>query len=323
MACLADEIGVNNFLELLLVVPIPIQFLISAVMSNFIANDVVMSEKSTTTASDTSRMDSLLERKEALEASIGALTGFLTKPGMPGLSGNLIDEEGFPRADVDLYQVRDARHKLVCFQNDHKALMKQIEEELFSLHEKIHVAVPRSSASGAVDGRGTTNSTPEITPSLGVVGPPFAVIDQVFPGGPAEKAGLKVNDKIRRVGNTIDVFKLGSVKTCFANIRNEICEGVGVKIVVERIVAQNSNSMSSAPAVAADSEKIIEIATAGGDKLVLETSGEERIPYKRIELGGGGSQPRQDGKEEIIVTLVPEKWTGPGLLGCHILPFAA
>ena len=31
--------------------------------------------------------------------------------GMPGVSGPLVDDEGFPRGDIDLYAVRQARNK--------------------------------------------------------------------------------------------------------------------------------------------------------------------------------------------------------------------
>jgi len=33
---------------------------------------------------------------------------------------NLIDQEGFPRNDIDLVAVRTARNKHACLQNDHK-----------------------------------------------------------------------------------------------------------------------------------------------------------------------------------------------------------
>ena len=35
---------------------------------------------------------------------------------------NLIDQEGFPRNDIDLVAVRTARNKHACLQNDHKGI---------------------------------------------------------------------------------------------------------------------------------------------------------------------------------------------------------
>ena len=53
---------------------------------------------------------------------------------MPGLRGNLVDAEGFPRSDIDIYEVRKARHDLACLQTDHQALMKKIEQGLHAYH---------------------------------------------------------------------------------------------------------------------------------------------------------------------------------------------
>jgi 26S proteasome non-ATPase regulatory subunit 9 len=47
---------------------------------------------------------------------------------MPGVSGLLVDDEGFPRGDIDLYAVRQARNKYVCAQTDHIEVMKKIEQ---------------------------------------------------------------------------------------------------------------------------------------------------------------------------------------------------
>lgn len=66
--------------------------------------------------------------KEALEAEIGALVAELTSGDPPaGVSGPLVDADGFPRADIDVYRVRHQRHALVCRQNDHCAVMRSIE----------------------------------------------------------------------------------------------------------------------------------------------------------------------------------------------------
>ena len=37
---------------------------------------------------------------------------YLTQPGMPGVKGNLVDEEGFPRNDIDLIEIRRMRNRL-------------------------------------------------------------------------------------------------------------------------------------------------------------------------------------------------------------------
>ena len=49
---------------------------------------------------------------------------------------SLVDNEGFPRNDIDVYLVRNTRHRIVCLQNDCRALMKEIELKLVEFHAK-------------------------------------------------------------------------------------------------------------------------------------------------------------------------------------------
>lgn len=51
-----------------------------------------------------------------------------------GMYGSLVDAEGFPRNDIDVFVVRQARQQIICLQNDHQALMKNIEQLLHELH---------------------------------------------------------------------------------------------------------------------------------------------------------------------------------------------
>eukprot|EP00850_Spirogloea_muscicola_P009400 SM000052S17792 [mRNA] locus=s52:622805:624351:+ [translate_table: standard] len=63
----------------------------------------------------------------------------------PGLAGNLLDAEGFPRADVNIAAVRADRHRLAVLHTDHKALTARIERYL----QELHASAPRSAAAAA------------------------------------------------------------------------------------------------------------------------------------------------------------------------------
>lgn len=52
-------------------------------------------------------------KKIKLEEEIQQLSDYLNGEGMPGVSGSLIDEEGFPLSGVDLLAIRTARNKLI------------------------------------------------------------------------------------------------------------------------------------------------------------------------------------------------------------------
>ena len=46
----------------------------------------------------------------------------------------LVDTEGFPRNDVDVYTIRTARNKIITLENDCRDVMRQIERKLQEFH---------------------------------------------------------------------------------------------------------------------------------------------------------------------------------------------
>ncbi|KAF9614604.1 hypothetical protein IFM89_019581 [Coptis chinensis] len=76
----------------------------------------------------------LIEKREAIETEMNAIISTLTQAGGPGLTGNLLDFEGFPRSDIDVHAVRAQRHHLAELRNDHKDITNKIEESLQVLH---------------------------------------------------------------------------------------------------------------------------------------------------------------------------------------------
>ena len=53
-----------------------------------------------------------------------------------GMNGSLIDNEGYPRNDIDIVKVRTARQKIICLMNDHKEIMKKISDALECIHQQ-------------------------------------------------------------------------------------------------------------------------------------------------------------------------------------------
>ena len=77
-------------------------------------------------------------QRKSLEMEAEAITSELTTPPSPdvppmGIDTPLVDREGYPRGDVDVYRARELRHRLACIRTDHSALMKNIEGELLKL----------------------------------------------------------------------------------------------------------------------------------------------------------------------------------------------
>ncbi|XP_029662533.1 26S proteasome non-ATPase regulatory subunit 9 [Formica exsecta] len=130
----------------------------------------------------------LMKDKENIESNLRALKEILDSNHV-GMDEPLVDSEGFPRQDIDVYQVRHARHKIICLRNDHKALMKKIEEGL----HKIHGLAGGSEAQEPVSNVSDIQETEMLEP--------FLRVNLVSPGSPAEIAGLHVEDLILEFGS--------------------------------------------------------------------------------------------------------------------------
>ncbi|CAI9740516.1 26S proteasome non-ATPase regulatory subunit 9 [Octopus vulgaris] len=135
-------------------------------------------------------MEELMKKKKEIEDEISEYGEILEQQGGVGMTESLVDKEGYPRADIDLYSVRTSRQKIICLQNDHKAVMKEIEEELHRIHAK------------AREEKGS--QIQEADTSIKVSAPilqPFAKIDRVDHGSPAFTASLRVGDQVLRFGS--------------------------------------------------------------------------------------------------------------------------
>ncbi len=102
----------------------------------------------------------------------------------------LVDHEGFPRADIDIYAVRHARAALLPLYNDLKYKMDEIHDALANLHLQ------------AQNGIALTNPNELV---------PFAKINGVAPDSPAYEAGLERGDLVLEFddinSNTIEPLK--------------------------------------------------------------------------------------------------------------------
>lgn len=90
----------------------------------------------------------------------------------------LVDESGFPRTDIDVFQVRNARHHINRLQNDLKDIMKEIEKGIITIHEEASASGASAIAPNKVQGNLSDNELHK----------PFAKVNVVSPGSPAEIA---------------------------------------------------------------------------------------------------------------------------------------
>lgn len=145
-------------------------------------------------------LDSLVAQRDALEIEASALRDDLMSPGLngeppAGIKDPLVDAEGFPRADIDIYAVKGKRKRLAEINYDHKLIMKQIEELLPRLYASAPPPLPSIE---------TKKQTPQTTVSDPITSTKhvkaIAEIDEVSDNSPAFEGGLRVKDRIVKFG---------------------------------------------------------------------------------------------------------------------------
>lgn len=181
-------------------------------------------QASAVTVSD---IQELIRRKEEIEAQIKANYDVLESQKGVGMNEPLVDCEGYPRSDVDLYQVRTARHNIVCLQNDHKAVMKQVEEALHQLHARDKEKQARDTAEAREEALSRDRGPRE------GLGPPqaFARVNSISPGSPASIAGLQVDDEIVEFGS-VNTHNFQSLQNIGSVVQHS--EGKPLNVTVNR-----------------------------------------------------------------------------------------
>ena len=167
----------------------------------------------------------LIERKDNLEEELKALGSVLDSHGV-NMQTSLTTFDGYPRDDIDVAQVRVTRARIIALRNDWKELMDKIEKGLHEHHaelQKSGALEKPEPASAALAPAVQNPAAPET---------PFARVNSIEPGSPANEAGLKPGDKIRRFGTAIwsnhaNLQKLGEV------VQQNLGRPISVKVLRE------------------------------------------------------------------------------------------
>ena len=218
------------------------------------------------------RIRELMRRRDELESEASLLTHQLLSPGPngqppAGLKDPLIDQDGFPRGDIDIYEIRRQRNRLSVINTDHKNLMKEIEKELQVIYSNYpsnetqathsqdkEQITPPSNSIGMMASPPPPPSPSNTSPIISIS---FAIIDEILPNSPAQMSGLVDGDELIQF-DSID-----------GKIQNPLS-------FIPQIVSKNANHP--------------------------------------INL-----KIRRNGVEMPII-LIPQAWSGRGLLGCHLSP---
>ena len=138
------------------------------------------------------------------------------------------------RNDIDLVRVRQIRQRVICLQNDHKALMKQIEEGLIQVHQSTMVSGTANADQGDSKISNITVTNKE----------PFLRVDIVSSQSPAESAGLHVGDLVCRIG-TIRKENFRTMQDVASLVTNS--ENRSITLLVHRATTKEHQTLTLIP----------------------------------------------------------------------------
>ncbi|EMD87106.1 hypothetical protein COCC4DRAFT_73030 [Bipolaris maydis ATCC 48331] len=136
-------------------------------------------------------LQELIAEKDRVEAELKALGQVLDSHGVR-MSTGLTTLDGFPRSDIDVAQIRTTRARIIWLKNDYKDLMSRIEKGLHEHHARL--------AEQANNPAAASQTQPEANAPPATLEAPFAKVNSVVAGSPAETAGLRVGDTITKFG---------------------------------------------------------------------------------------------------------------------------
>ena len=133
--------------------------------------------------SPSERARTLIARKDALEAEL-EVQGSILKANNTDMRQPLVDREGYPRDDLDVWAVRHARVRIIELRNDLAALMDEIAKTLETVYRRS--PPPPAEGEGSQSGTAAASAVPGGATVAELL--PFARVNGVAPGSPAADA---------------------------------------------------------------------------------------------------------------------------------------
>ncbi|SCM20056.1 proteasome regulatory protein, putative [Plasmodium chabaudi chabaudi] len=191
----------------------------------------------------------LVKQRECIENEIKENLEFLESPENKniGMHGKLIDPEGFPRNDIDIYKIRIARNKIICLKNDYLNINKKIEEYLHEIHSSkpaIRVERNKGNYSNNTEDINSINIKPitnkeDIEYAKNNI---FALVDEIVENSPSHKAGIKLNDQIfefadiKKEGNNIDMNNTDNIFKKISDFMKQNPSKIQLKILRQEAI---------------------------------------------------------------------------------------
>ncbi|KAJ5344508.1 hypothetical protein N7452_002512 [Penicillium brevicompactum] len=145
-------------------------------------------------------MPDLMQEKVRIEEEMSALSSVLQSHGVR-MTSSLTTFDGFPRDDIDIAQVRTIRVRMIHLRNDHKEVMQYLEKGVHAHFANLQNTPDASPITNGTSHPPAAQALPDRSADSSTAsGTPFAKVNSVVTGSPADQAGLKAGDAIRNFG---------------------------------------------------------------------------------------------------------------------------
>ena len=195
----------------------------------------------------------------------------------------LVDTDGYPRNDIDIHSIRISRHNLIQLQNDYKQLMKLIDNKMIQYHTLLKQKPPNTD---------TTCNKP-------------LNIDIISPDKPVTQPSTNII-KLNNIDNNSipppqqSVLQLQPFYTVNTVSPDSPAELSGLQpndniLQFGSITSYNKTNTAMTDLVSNNIGQSINVIV-------------ERINSDNV-------------KQRLTLRLIPQQWSGRGLLGCHLIDY--
>jgi 26S proteasome regulatory subunit N4 len=291
------------------------------------------------------KLSTLHVQRQALESEAEAIISELTTPPAPdvrpaGIDDPLVDREGYPRGDVDVYRVRTLRGRLAEIKTDRQSLLDESER---LLHQLAMLQNPGKAA--AVQAEAAARVAPKPKPKFDPVSGKWVVRNwDGTLSGSGSGSGDRGSNEGR--GRSFDALAAASSEQSLSSAALAAQASLDASAPASSVSLDESyrsvrpfarvNSVAeSSPASLAGlrpDDLLLRFGTAQIDGAAHEDSDSvmafvgQTVPQlasqgSSVQVVVRRSTDPSAVSNTLQLTLTPRPWAGRGLLGCHIVPY--
>mmetsp|Transcript_13861 Transcript_13861/g.20899 ORF Transcript_13861/g.20899 Transcript_13861/m.20899 type:complete len:268 (+) Transcript_13861:44-847(+) len=260
-----------------------------------------------TSVSSRDKLKALEKQRGALETEIKDLLETIPKEFRDTKKKpRYVDDEGFPRPDIDIWSIAEVRKKVVMLQNDHIALMQQMEKLLMTVFQNhAHTADEDIEEQRRGDESNTTatqqQKQQQLNAELISEQEKHIIAMKAFIAAESNDTAATAADESKQkesasISNQVDPHTLKPFYLIDKIFDQSPSQDAGLK-TSDLVIKFGSMTFNN------QSPKMMQ--------QIVQQSVNKPIPVivKRNPEGF------------ITLQLTPQQWSGKGLLGCHLTPY--